>query len=75
MKNAIYHVIANILAQSQSCSFNLWEIHQLFKKILCSVKKQFILILELPCKIVQSSEYLLWLRKIKTDILTYFSLL
>ena len=72
MKNAIYHVIANILAQSQSCSFNLWEIHQLFKKILCSVKKQFILILELPCKIVQSSKYLIMAKKNKDRYLNIF---
>lgn len=33
------------------------------KKILCSVKEQFILILELPYKMVQLSEYLIMARK------------
>lgn len=33
------------------------------KKILCSVKEQFILILELPYKMVQPSEYLIMARK------------
>lgn len=73
MKNAIYHVIANILAQSQSFSFNLWEIHQLFlKKVFVLLKKQFILILELPCKIVQSSKYLIMAKKNKDRYLNIF---
>lgn len=44
----------------------------MFQKILCSVKKQFILILELPCKTVQSSEYLNMAKKNKDGHLNIF---
>ena len=43
-----------------------------FRKSLCSVKKQFILILELPCKIVQSSKYLIMAKKNKDRYLNIF---